>query len=140
MSDFTLDPQLAKDCTTLFDLPLSRVLLLNDANYPWLVLVPRVAHCKEIIDLSTEQQACLWQESAKISQVLQSLFKPDKLNIAALGNVVAQLHVHHIVRYRSDISWPKPVWGQHPAKPYDEVQMHERCTQITAQLKDMTFS
>jgi diadenosine tetraphosphate (Ap4A) HIT family hydrolase len=139
MSDFTLDPQLAKDCTLLFDLPLSRVLLFNDANYPWLVLVPRVADCKEIIDLSIEQQAQLWQESAKVSQVLQRLFKPDKLNIAALGNVVAQLHVHHIVRYRSDISWPKPVWGQHPTKLYDEVQMRERCTQLVEQLHGLTF-
>ena len=135
MTSFILHPQLAADCEWVCDLSLCRVLLLKDANYPWLVLVPQVPDCKEIIDLSESQQILLWQESAKVSGVLQALFKPDKLNVAALGNVVSQLHIHHIVRYRNDVSWPKPVWGQHPAKTYESNQLTERLTQIARLLK-----
>ena len=135
MTSFVLDSQLAADCEWVCDLPLCRVLLLKDANYPWLVLVPQVADCKEIIDLSESQQSLLWQESAKVSRVLQELFKPDKLNVAALGNMVSQLHIHHIVRYRNDVSWPKPVWGQHPAKTYESNHLTERLRQIARLLK-----
>lgn len=135
MSNFHLDPQLAADCVEVCDLSLCRVLLLKDANYPWLVLVPQLHDCKEIIDLSEGQQSLLWQESAMVSRVLQALFKPDKLNIAALGNVVPQLHIHHIVRYRNDVSWPKPVWGQHPAKIYETNELAERVVQIARLLK-----
>ena len=136
MSNFSLAPQLAADCTWVTDLPLCKVLLLNDANYPWLVLVPQVEDCKEIIDLSPSQQEQLWRESAAVSRVLQVLFKPDKLNVAAIGNVVSQLHMHHIARYRDDLSWPKPVWGQHPAKPYESHVLTERVAQL-AQLLNL---
>lgn len=135
MLDFSLDARLANDCAWVGDLSLCRVLLLKDANYPWLILVPMVNACREIIDLSSAQQQLLWQESAHLSQVLQVLFKPDKLNVAALGNVVAQLHVHHIVRYQHDIAWPKPVWGQHPAKNYESSLISERVEQIARLLK-----
>ena len=131
MSMFSLDPQLAADCEWVTNMTLCKVLLLKDANYPWLVLVPQVENCQEIIDLSVIQQEQLWRESAKVSRVLQQLFKPDKLNIAALGNVVSQLHIHHIARYRDDLSWPKPVWGQHPALPYEATLLTERVAQIS---------
>ena len=135
MSEFNLDPRLAADCEWVCELDLCRVLLLKDANYPWLVLVPRLADCKEIIDLSESQQSLLWQESAMASRVLQALFKPDKLNVAALGNMVPQLHIHHIVRYQNDASWPKPVWGQCPAKNYDSNELAERVALISRLLK-----
>ena len=134
MSEFSLAPQLAADCEWIVDLDLCKVLLLKDANYPWLVLVPQVPNCKEIIDLSDKQQAVFWRESDKVSRVLQQLFTPDKLNIAALGNMVPQLHIHHIARYKDDIAWPKPVWGQHPAKSYDATLLTERVAQIKQQL------
>lgn len=118
MADFVLHPQLAKDSVLITDLPLSMVRLINDAQYPWLILVPKVAQMSEIIDLSDSQQTQLWQESAMVSRVLTQLFTPDKLNIAALGNMVPQLHLHHIVRYRDDVSWPKPIWGQLAAEAY----------------------
>ena len=113
-------------------------MLLKDANYPWLILVPLVNDCVEIIDLDKGQQQQLWYESSIVSRVLQQLFKPDKLNIAAIGNVVAQLHVHHIVRYSSDLCWPKPVWGQHPAKAYETEQLAQRVSLIAHSLAQLT--
>jgi diadenosine tetraphosphate (Ap4A) HIT family hydrolase len=95
-----------------------------------LILVPKVTNISEIIDLSASQQAQLWQESAMVSHVLTQLFIPDKLNVAALGNMVSQLHVHHVVRYQDDISWPKPIWGQVPAKPYTSEAADEQINLI----------
>ena len=117
---FSLDPQLERDTTTVGDLPLSRVLLSNDANYPWLILVPRLPDIVEIIDLEENAQVQLTAEIARVSAALKSVTACDKLNVAAIGNVVPQLHVHVIARWRNDIAWPKPVWGAAPAKPYDE--------------------
>jgi diadenosine tetraphosphate (Ap4A) HIT family hydrolase len=130
MPTFQLDPRLKNDCEWVCDLELCKVMLLKDANYPWLILVPMVNNCVEIIDLNNAQQQQLWRESNIVSHALQQLFKPDKLNIAAIGNVVAQLHVHHIVRYSSDVCWPKPVWGQHPAKVYEAEQLVQRIEKI----------
>ncbi|MDP5031234.1 MAG: HIT family protein [Paraglaciecola sp.] len=135
MSSFNLDTRLEHDCEWVCDLKLCKVLLLKDANYPWLILVPMIANCVEIIDLEPAQQQLLWQESAQVSRALQQLFQPDKLNIAAIGNVVAQLHIHHIVRYSSDLCWPKPVWGQHPAKSYESEQLAKRITQLAQLLQ-----
>lgn len=126
MTRFVLHSQLAKDSQLVTELDLCSVRLINDANYPWLILVPRLADMADVIDLSANQQQTLWQESALVSRVLKHLFTPDKLNIAALGNMVPQLHLHHIVRYQNDVSWPKPIWGQVPAKAYSEVQLVER--------------
>lgn len=120
MTDFVLHQQLLQDSVLITELPLSMVRLINDAHYPWLILVPTVANVSEIIHLSDSQQIQLFKESAMISKVLTHLFTPDKLNIAALGNMVPQLHLHHIVRYQSDVSWPKPIWGQVAAKPYTQ--------------------
>ncbi|WP_299078182.1 HIT domain-containing protein [uncultured Paraglaciecola sp.] len=118
MSHFVLHPQLQQDSELVIELTLCEVRLINDAHYPWLILVPKVADIQDVIDLSEVQQQTLWQESALVSRALKHLFTADKLNIAALGNMVPQLHLHHIVRFKHDISWPKPIWGQVPAKAY----------------------
>jgi diadenosine tetraphosphate (Ap4A) HIT family hydrolase len=111
---WSLHPQLAKDTINIGDLPLSRVLVINDANYPWLLLVPRRNGVSEIIDLDEVEQAQLWTEIARAGRALKAVTECDKLNIAALGNVVPQLHVHVIARRAGDAAWPKPVWGAVP--------------------------
>lgn len=123
---FELHPQLAKDTLVLGDFALCRLLLMNDAQYPWCILVPRRAGIREIHDLNDADRRQLWDESALLSRALMDLFKGDKLNVAALGNVVPQLHVHHIVRFKSDPAWPAPVWGRVPARPYVESESAER--------------
>ncbi|WP_293367792.1 HIT family protein [Nevskia sp.] len=121
MSDagWTLHPRLAADSVTIGDLPLSRLLLANDARYPWTILVPRRVGIREIHALSEADQLLLLRESMRLSKVLMEVFTPTKLNIAALGNVVPQLHVHHIARYDTDPAWPAPVWGRLPALDYE---------------------
>ena len=113
MTDVTwsLHPQLAADTTPVGDLALARALLANDANYPWLILVPRRPDLVELIDLEPNEQVQLLAEIDAAARVLKSITECEKLNIAALGNVVAQLHVHVIARRHSDAAWPKPVWG-----------------------------
>ncbi|WP_394192743.1 HIT domain-containing protein [Pseudoalteromonas atlantica] len=122
---FTLAPELARDCIDVADWPLCKVLLMNDSQYPWFILVPRKAGLKESIDLSETEQIVLMQESAKLSRLLQDIFSPDKLNVAALGNMVPQLHIHHIARNKTDAAWPAPVWGKHLAIPYSDAQIAE---------------
>ena len=117
-SAWLLDPQLARDTAAVGDLPLARVLAMNDATYPWLILVPRRAGAVEIIDLSDAEQTQLMDEIAMLSRVLRDVTQCDKLNVAAIGNVVAQLHVHVVARRRGDAAWPRPVWGVAPARPY----------------------
>ncbi|WP_209327377.1 HIT domain-containing protein [Pseudoalteromonas sp. PA2MD11] len=124
-TSFSLAPELQRDCIELADWPLCKVLLMNDSQYPWFILVPRVADVKEIIDLSEELQITLLQESGKLSKLLQQVFSPDKLNIAALGNMVPQLHVHHIARFTTDAAWPTPIWGKLPAVPYTDEQIEQ---------------
>lgn len=109
--DFVLDPRLAADTLAVGDLPLSRVLLMDDVRFPWLVLVPRQTGLVEIGDLPRAGRITLLDEIDQASVALRSLHAPDKLNVAALGNVVAQLHVHVIARFRADVAWPRPVWG-----------------------------
>ncbi|WP_299196560.1 HIT domain-containing protein [uncultured Amphritea sp.] len=123
--EFELDSRLNNDCITLGDFPLCRLLLMNDANYPWFILVPRRAEASEIYHLSSADQAQLLHESSCLSENLHDVFDADKMNIAALGNVVKQLHVHHVVRFEGDPAWPAPVWGAVAAKPYTELQIQE---------------
>jgi diadenosine tetraphosphate (Ap4A) HIT family hydrolase len=118
-SIWSLHPQLAKDTVPLGDLALTRVLLANDANYPWLILVPRLPALVELLDLEQSEQVQLLAEIDAAACALKGATKCDKLNIAALGNQVAQLHVHVIARRKSDPAWPKPVWGAAPPVPYD---------------------
>jgi len=118
-SAWTLHPQLEHDAMTLGDLPLSRLLVSNDANYPWLLLVPRRSGVREIIDLGDADQAQLMTEIAMVSRVLKVVTACEKLNVAAIGNVVPQLHVHVVARRSGDPAWPKPIWGALPARAYD---------------------
>lgn len=126
MTEFHLDTRLADDSHPVAQLPLCDLRLMDDSHHPWLVLVPRVAGATELIDLTEEQQQALLLEVAQASQVLRERFAPDKLNIAALGNLVPQLHVHVIARYVGDIAWPRPVWGQAAALPYTPEALVER--------------
>jgi diadenosine tetraphosphate (Ap4A) HIT family hydrolase len=118
-SPFSLHPQLAADTVPVGDLKLSRVLLAKDANFPWLILVPRRAGITEMIDLAENDRLQLMTETDTAARVLKSITECEKLNVAALGNVVAQLHVHVIGRRHSDKAWPKPVWGAAPPTAYD---------------------
>jgi diadenosine tetraphosphate (Ap4A) HIT family hydrolase len=113
-----LHPQLARDCERVGRFPLCRLLLMRDANYPWLILVPDRDGVGEIVELAGPDREQLLRESCAVSEMLVERFRPDKLNLAALGNLVPQLHLHHVVRYRHDPAWPAPVWGRLPAKPY----------------------
>ncbi len=117
-STFQLHPQLAQDTWLVTDLPLCRVLLMNETRYPWVILVPRQQDIREIHELTAMERQQLWQESDQLSRALMKLFKPDKLNIAALGNQVPQLHIHHIARFQTDAAWPAPVWGKFPPQAY----------------------
>ena len=117
---FTLHPQLAQDSIELAEFPLCKLLLCNDSAYPWFILVPKIANTSEIYQLDWQQQQQLLNESSLLSELLMQVFAGDKMNVAALGNVVEQLHVHHIVRYSTDAHWPKPVWGQQASQPYSE--------------------
>jgi diadenosine tetraphosphate (Ap4A) HIT family hydrolase len=115
---WSLHPQLARDTAPVGDLALSRVLAMNDANYPWVILVPRRSRIVEIIDLDEAERGPLMAEIAQVSAALKRLTGCDKLNVAAIGNVVPQLHVHVVARRTGDPAWPKPVWGAVPATPY----------------------
>jgi diadenosine tetraphosphate (Ap4A) HIT family hydrolase len=118
MIDWTLHPQLVRDTINLGDLPLSRVLVNNDANYPWLILVPRKPDLVEVIDLDEAEQARLMREVTRVARALRDATGCHKLNIAALGNMVPQLHVHVIARFRDDAAWPNPVWNVVPRRAY----------------------
>jgi diadenosine tetraphosphate (Ap4A) HIT family hydrolase len=120
---FALNPRLQQDTLAIGDFPLCRLLLSNDSNYPWFILVPRRDDISEIFQLDVADQLQLWQETTALAELLKDSFDADKLNIAALGNVVSQLHMHVIVRKQDDAAWPAPIWGKHPAKPYSAEQV-----------------
>jgi len=122
-SQWELHPQLAADTVPVGDLALSRLLVNRDANYPWLVLVPRRADITEIIDLDAADRRQLLDEIELVGQVLRAVTGCDKLNIAAIGNVVSQLHVHIVARRHADASWPRPVWGAVPARAYEPAEL-----------------
>ncbi len=122
---FKLDPQLESDTILISDWHLCQVRLMNDSRYPWVILIPKVDGVSEIHELSDEQQQLLLGESIRLSKALEQLFSPHKLNIAALGNMVRQLHVHHIVRFENDASFPRPVWGVGEAVPYDAATLND---------------
>ena len=136
---WSLHPQLEGDSCPVGDLPLSRLLLANDANYPWLVLVPRCVGASEIIDLSHAEQIELAIEIAAVSRALKAVAPCDKLNVAALGNVVPQLHVHVIARFVGDDAWPGPVWGSGPAIPYSSEAAAQRIADLRGALAGPTF-
>lgn len=129
--EFSLDSRLEGDTLPVGELQLSRVLLMNDARYPWVILVPRRPAIREMIDLDLRDRATLYREIDAVSEAMQRLFKPLKLNVAALGNVVPQLHVHVIARYENDAAWPKPVWGLGERVAYDAADAAKRIADIS---------
>lgn len=120
---FTLHPTLKKDCIELGRLHLCRVLLMNDSQFPWLILVPERNNITEIHQLAADDQQQLMRESSYIAEQLTMLFHADKMNIAALGNMVPQLHIHHVVRYKTDKAWPAPIWGKFDALAYSAKEL-----------------
>ncbi|MCG6966101.1 MAG: HIT family protein [Chromatiaceae bacterium] len=126
MPSFSLHPQLALDCHPVGDLALSQVLLLNDRRYPWVILVPRRAGIREIYELATDDRIMLLAESCRVGRFLMAVFDGTKLNVGALGNLVPQLHLHHVVRQVGDPAWPGPVWGHSAAAPYRAAELAER--------------
>lgn len=114
---FELHSRLQADTRLLGDLPLCRVLLARDSQYPWLILVPRVANLREIHHLAPAQQQQLMEESCAVATLMEQALRPDKINVAALGNLVPQLHLHHVARFSTDKAWPGPIWGLIPPCP-----------------------
>ncbi|MFT6920856.1 MAG: diadenosine tetraphosphate (Ap4A) HIT family hydrolase [Cognaticolwellia sp.] len=137
---FKLHPQLANDCFVMADFPLSRLLLCNDSAYPWFILVPKVDGIQDIYQLDWQQQQQLLNESSMLSEVLMQEFKGDKMNVAALGNLVSQLHLHHIVRYEKDACWPKPIWGQQALTPYTDSELEVIKSRIIPKLSAILLS
>lgn len=131
-----LHPRLAQDCLRLGRFPLCHLLLMRDARYPWFILVPDRDDVNEIHQLTETEQQQLLRESMQLSRALEQAFAPDKLNIAALGNVVPQLHLHHIVRYTGDPAWPAPVWGRLPARPYEDAELRRLIAKLQTVLGD----
>ena len=119
---FELHHRLKEDCFELGSFKLCTLLLLNDINYQWFILVPRREDINEIFQLTEGDQHQLTKESTYLASKLSEIFKADKMNVASLGNIVPQLHIHHIVRYKDDPAWPGPVWGHAPALPYQNIE------------------
>ncbi|MES2683108.1 MAG: HIT family protein [Pseudomonadota bacterium] len=134
---WALHLQLAADTIVVGDFPRSRLLLMNDAQYPWCILVPRIAGAKELHRLDDADQLQVLRESVALSRAMELIFKPHKMNLAALGNMVPQLHLHHIARYKGDPAWPAPVWGRHPARAYEAAQCDERLEQLRRALSGL---
>jgi len=134
-TEFQLHPRLTADCLVLGDFPLCRLLMMNDRQYPWFILVPRIADLAELHHLHSCELAQFWRESRQLSEALESAFQGDKLNVAAIGNLVPQLHVHHVVRYRDDACWPAPVWGQRPPVAMTAEEQQQRAQALSAALQ-----
>ena len=138
MSEFQLHPTLAADTIKVTDLGLCSVLLMNDARYPWLILVPRRLALRDLIDLSDQDGELVNREIRQCSQVLQAVTSPYKLNVAALGNMVEQLHIHIIARNKDDSAWPGPVWGVGTSEPYSDSAANETLSAIRRGLEATT--
>ncbi len=133
--DFSLHPTLAADCLPVGQLPLCQLLLMNDARYPWLILVPRLPGLRELFEVPVPERTQLFNEIDQVSQTLLHLFEPDKLNVAALGNQVPQLHLHLIARFHQDAAWPQPIWGRGAPQPYNEAQAQARLQALQQRLE-----
>lgn len=137
MNSFTLDPTLSRDTIEILNLELCYLGLMNDKRYPWLILVPMRAEMVELIDLQQEDQQQLLTEINQVSHLLQSVFSPHKLNIATLGNMVRQLHIHIIARDQTDPAWPGPIWGIGTAQPYNKDEAHSIIERLKATLMSL---
>lgn len=135
----TVDPRIINSTCFVAELPLCNLYLQNESRFPWLVLVPRRENASELIDLSMEDQQELTREIAMVSQLMKAKYSPDKLNVANLGNIVKQLHIHVIARYETDGAWPGPVWGKFDAPlMYDGEELEEKAAEIRADLVNYT--
>jgi diadenosine tetraphosphate (Ap4A) HIT family hydrolase len=132
--NFQLHPQLQQDCIPVGRFELCRLLMMNDRQYPWFILVPEIANVCEFYQLSKTERGLLMEESCYLAENLAVLFQSDKMNVANIGNMVSQLHIHIIARYKHDIAWPSPVWGKFPAVPYTEAQIIERVDLLKTRL------
>ena len=133
---YTLDSRLQQDTVYLGHFKLCDVLLMNDSQFPWVILVPRRGSTSELYQLSVEERYLQSDESCYVSQRLSDYFKADSMNIAALGNVVPQLHIHHVVRKKDDLCWPKPIWGAITAKPYEKTALDKMVKELQLLLND----
>lgn len=140
MNPFSLDERLARDSQSILELSLCDVRLSKDSRWPWLTLVPRRANVSEVFDLSQEDQQLLWAEQVMVAKALQSATHATKINIAAIGNVVRQLHVHVVARFEGDANWPGPIWGFGVAEPYSDIAFDAMKTKILGVLHDQTIS
>jgi diadenosine tetraphosphate (Ap4A) HIT family hydrolase len=122
---FLLHKQLEADTLPVTDLPVCTLRLMNDRQYPWLILVPQVRDARELLDLTPAEQQQVWREILAVQAALREVVRPHKLNLGAIGNMVPQLHIHVVARFEGDASWPKPVWGQRPAVPYSPLEAGE---------------
>lgn len=137
---FELHPRLVADTLPVGDFSLSRLVMHRDANYPWFILVPRREDVTEIYHLSEEDRQQLIRESCLLAEALVDVFSPDKINIATLGNMVPQLHMHHVVRYKTDGAWPNPIWGVLPLLQYTGEQERQRLESIANVLEGEDFT
>jgi len=134
MNDWSLNRQLEQDTINIGDLPLSRVLVVNDGNYPWLMLVPRREGAIDVTDLNEVEQSQLMTEINRVGRALKDIVKPEKLNIAALGNMVPQLHIHIIARRKTDAAWPRPIWGVVPPIAHDPQEIERFIRELRRQI------
>ncbi len=137
---FQLHPRLKQDCLEIGCFELCRLIMMNDSQYPWFILIPALPDITEIHQLSSIDRARLAEESNYLAENLANLYQADKMNIAALGNLVPQLHIHHIVRYKNDPSWPAPVWGLLDAVPYTEKEIKQILNLLTQNLTQCSFN
>jgi diadenosine tetraphosphate (Ap4A) HIT family hydrolase len=128
--NFQLHPRLQQDCIHIGRFELCQLLMMNDSQYPWFILVPEIVDVTELYQLTKTQREQFIDESCYLAEQLATLFNADKMNIANIGNLVPQLHIHHIVRYSTDIAWPAPVWGKFSAVPFTETQREQRINQL----------
>ena len=134
-SPFQLHERLQQDCIAIGRFSLCQLLMMNDQQFPWFILVPERAYIKEIYQLNAADRQLFSEESCYLAENMAELFNADKMNVAAIGNMVPQLHIHHIVRYQTDKAWPAPVWGKFTAQAYTEQQIIELIAKVKAQLK-----
>ncbi|TKB47420.1 HIT domain-containing protein [Thalassotalea mangrovi] len=136
-NEFTLHSDLQRDCVLVASLPLCELLLCNDSQYRWFIMVPRRNDVSDLHQLDWQDLQQFINESSMVSELLMQEFQGDKMNVAALGNVTPQLHIHHIVRFKDDPVWPKPIWGQLPLKPYPQGEIDRIQTSLSAKLAEI---
>lgn len=135
MSTFQLHPRLQQDCFTVGRFALCQILMMNDSQYPWFILVPQRQDITEIYQLDENDRQQLMAESCLLAEKLVEIYQPDKLNIAAIGNLVPQLHIHHVARYQADKAWPGPIWGKFSPVPYDKQAAQTQIIRLQDALK-----